>query len=94
VSFTIRAKFLVIIYSQRFLKSVGKVVRSCCFQKAGAKIGNILIVNKLIYTIPDKKMQKRLHLNFLHQIFKKRTQRYGPTIIRSKLFEKIIVRML
>ena len=33
VSFTIRAKFLVIIYSQRSLKPVLDVVSTCCFKK-------------------------------------------------------------
>ena len=40
----------------KIFKICGRSCEQVLFQKAGAKIGNILIVNKLICTISDKKM--------------------------------------
>jgi hypothetical protein len=40
----------------KIFKICGRNCEQSLFQKAGAKIDNILIVNKLICTISDKKM--------------------------------------
>jgi len=46
----------MIFYSQRFFKTCGQSREYLMIQKAGAKISIVLIVNKLICTISDKKM--------------------------------------
>jgi hypothetical protein len=52
-------------------KSMDEVVNNLSPQKAGAKIGNILTVSKLICTISEKKCKSYLHFLFCYIRFSK-----------------------